>query len=116
MSYRNTPEGPNIGLINSLTTFARVNEYGFIETPYRIIDKETNTITNEIRYFTADEEDQYLVAQAKEPIDGNGHFVDKKVTVRNKEDVFVVPAEDVDLIDVSPQTNSISSYCDDTFP
>ena len=98
-----TPEGPNIGLINSLATFARVNEYGFIETPYRIIDKETNTITNEIRYFTADEEDQYLVAQAKEPIDGNGHFVDKKVTVRNKEDVFVVPAEDVDLIDVSPR-------------
>ncbi len=81
-----TPEGPNIGLINSLATFARVNEYGFIETPYRIIDKETNTITNEIRYFTADEEDQYLVAQAKEPIDGNGHFVDKKVTVRNKEE------------------------------
>ena len=98
-----TPEGPNIGLINSLATFARVNEYGFIETPYRIIDKETNTITNEIRYFTADDEDQYLVAQAKEPIDGNGHFVDKKVTVRNKEDVFVVPAEDVDLIDVSPR-------------
>ena len=98
-----TPEGPNIGLINSLATFARVNEYGFIETPYRIIDKETNTITNEIRYFTADEEDQYLVAQAKEPIDENGHFVDKKVTVRNKEDVFVVPAEDVDLIDVSPR-------------
>ena len=98
-----TPEGPNIGLINSLATFARVNEYGFIETPYRIIDKETNTITNEIRYFTADEEDQYLVAQAKEPIDGNGHFVDKKVTVRNKEDVFVVSAEDVDLIDVSPR-------------
>ena len=60
-----TPEGPNIGLINSLATFARVNEYGFIETPYRIIDKETNTITNEIRYFTEDEEDQYLVAQAK---------------------------------------------------
>ena len=86
-----------------MTTAARVNEYGFIETPYRIIDKETNTITNEIRYFTADEEDQYLVAQAKEPIDGNGHFVDKKVTVRNKEDVFVVPAEDVDLIDVSPR-------------
>lgn len=98
-----TPEGPNIGLINSLATFARVNEYGFIETPYRIIDKETNTITNEIRYFTADEEDQYLVAQAKEPIDENGHFIDKKVTVRNKEDVFVVPAEDVDLIDVSPR-------------
>ena len=98
-----TPEGPNIGLINSLATFARVNEYGFIETPYRIVDKETHTATDEIRYFTADEEDQYLVAQAKEPLDENGHFVDKKVTVRNKEDVFVVPAEDVDLIDVSPR-------------
>ena len=96
-----TPEGPNIGLINSLATFARVNEYGFIETPYRIIDKENKRVTDEIRYFTADEEDQYLVAQAKEPIDADGHFIDKKVTVRNKEDVFVVPAEDVDLMDVS---------------
>ncbi|MGG7178974.1 DNA-directed RNA polymerase subunit beta [Clostridium paraputrificum] len=96
-----TPEGPNIGLINSLATFARVNEYGFIETPYRIVDKENGKVTDEIRYFTADEEDQYLVAQAKEPLDENGHFVDKKITVRNQEDIFVVPAQDVDLMDVS---------------
>jgi len=98
-----TPEGPNIGLINSLATYAKVNEYGFIETPYRIVDKENQRVTNEIRYFTADEEDQYLVAQAKEPLDADGHFVDSKITVRNKEEFFVVPAKDVDLMDVSPR-------------
>ncbi len=98
-----TPEGPNIGLINSLATYAKVNEYGFIETPYRIVDKENQRVTNEIRYFTADEEDQYLVAQAKEPLDAEGHFVDSKITVRNKEEFFVVPAKDVDLMDVSPR-------------
>jgi len=98
-----TPEGPNIGLINSLATYAKVNEYGFIETPYRIVDKEKKQVTSEIRYFTADEEDQFLVAQAKEPVDENGHFVDSKITVRNKEEFFVVPAEDVDLMDVSPR-------------
>ncbi|MDD6793867.1 MAG: DNA-directed RNA polymerase subunit beta [Clostridiaceae bacterium] len=98
-----TPEGPNIGLINSLATFAKVNEYGFIETPYRIVDKESGRVTDEIRYFTADEEDQYLVAQAKEPLDAEGHFIDKKVTVRNKEEIFVVPSKDVDLMDVSPR-------------
>ena len=98
-----TPEGPNIGLINSLATYAKVNEYGFIETPYRIVDKENQRVTNEIRYFTADEEDQYLVAQAKEPLDAEGHFVDNKITVRNKEEFFVVPAKDVDLMDVSPR-------------
>ncbi len=96
-----TPEGPNIGLINSLATFAKVNEYGFIETPYRIVDKEHGRATDEIRYFTADEEDQFLIAQAKEPLDEEGHFIDKKVTVRHLEDVFVVPSTDVDLIDVS---------------
>ena len=94
-----TPEGPNIGLINSLASFARVNEYGFIETPYRIV--ENGRATDEIRYFTADEEDQYVVAQAKEPLDENGYFVDKKVTVRYQEETLVVPAEDVDLMDVS---------------
>ena len=98
-----TPEGPNIGLINSLATYAKVNEYGFIETTYRIVDKENQRVTNEIRYFTADEEDQYLVAQAKEPLDADGHFVDSKITVRNKEEFFVVPARDVDLMDVSPR-------------
>lgn len=96
-----TPEGPNIGLINSLATFAKVNEYGFIETPYRIVDKENARATEVIRYFTADEEDQFLIAQAKEPMDENGNFIDKKVTVRHLEDVLVVPATEVDLIDVS---------------
>ncbi|AOR22395.1 DNA-directed RNA polymerase subunit beta [Clostridium taeniosporum] len=96
-----TPEGPNIGLINSLATFARVNEYGFIETPYRIVDKENGRATDEIRYFTADEEDQCLIAQAKEPLDEDGYFVDKKVTVRYLEDVLVVAATEVDLMDVS---------------
>ena len=98
-----TPEGPNIGLINSLATYAKVNEYGFIETPYRIIDKENKRATNEIRYFTADEEDQYLVAQANEPLDENGHFVNDKVTVRYMEETIVVPAGEVDLMDVSPR-------------
>ncbi|MPQ42378.1 DNA-directed RNA polymerase subunit beta [Clostridium tarantellae] len=98
-----TPEGPNIGLINSLATYARVNEYGFIETPYRVVDKEAGIATKEIRYFTADEEDQYLVAQANEPLDEEGRFIDKKVTVRAKGEVLVIPKEDVDLIDVSPR-------------
>ncbi|WP_138207386.1 DNA-directed RNA polymerase subunit beta [Haloimpatiens lingqiaonensis] len=98
-----TPEGPNIGLINSLAAYARVNEYGFIETPYRIIDKKAGKITDEIRYFTADEEDGYLIAQANEPIDENGHFVDDKITVRYKEEVLIVPREDVDVIDISPR-------------
>lgn len=98
-----TPEGPNIGLINSLATYARVNEYGFIETPYRVVDKKNARVTEQIRYFTADEEDRYLVAQSKEPLDENGHFIDKKVTVRLKEEIFVVPKEDVDLMDISPR-------------
>lgn len=98
-----TPEGPNIGLINSLSTFARVNEYGFIETPYRIVDKEKGIVTDEIKYFTADEEDLYLVAQAQEPMDENGKFIDKRVTVRYLEEVIVVNAEEVDLVDVSPR-------------
>ncbi|MGV3024819.1 DNA-directed RNA polymerase subunit beta [Clostridium thermobutyricum] len=98
-----TPEGPNIGLINSLATYARVNEYGFIETPYRIVDKANKRATDEIRYFTADEEDQYLVAQANEPMDENGYFTHDKVTVRYLEEVMVVPASEVDLMDVSPR-------------
>jgi DNA-directed RNA polymerase subunit beta len=98
-----TPEGPNIGLINSLATYARVNEYGFIETPYRVVDKENYRVTDEIRYFTADEEDQFIVAQANEPLDEEGRFIDKKVTVRDKQEVLVVPREDVDLVDVSPR-------------
>lgn len=98
-----TPEGPNIGLINSLATYARVNEYGFIEAPYRRVDKKTVRVTSEIVYMTADEEDEYLVAQANEPIDEEGNFLDTKITVRTKEDVIVVPAEDVDFMDISPR-------------
>jgi DNA-directed RNA polymerase subunit beta len=96
-----TPEGPNIGLINSLAAYARVNEYGFIETPYRKIDKKAGIVKNEIVYMTADEEDEYLIAPANEPLDDDGHFSDTKVTVRDQEDVLVVPREDVDLMDVS---------------
>ncbi|GAA0127437.1 DNA-directed RNA polymerase subunit beta [Clostridium senegalense] len=98
-----TPEGPNIGLINSLATYAKVNEYGFIETPFRVIDKKTGVITDEIRYMTADEEDNYIVAQANEPIGEDNIFVDKKVTVRAKAEVIVVPREEADLVDISPR-------------
>ncbi len=98
-----TPEGPNIGLIVSLASYARVNEYGFIETPYRIVDKEKGIVTNEIKYFTADEEDLYLCAPATEPLDEEGHFIDERVTVRRREDVILVPKEEVDLVDVSPR-------------
>ncbi len=98
-----TPEGPNIGLINSLATYARVNEYGFIESPYRIVDKKNGIVTDKIVYMTADEEDEYLIAQANEPIDENGKFVDKRITVRYLEEVLVVPASEVDAMDISPR-------------
>ncbi|PKK39649.1 DNA-directed RNA polymerase beta subunit [Clostridiaceae bacterium JG1575] len=98
-----TPEGPNIGLIVSLATYARVNEYGFIETPYRIVDKTTGVVTDEIRYFTADEEDLYLCAPATEPLNPDGTFVDDQVTVRREDDVILVPKNEVDLVDVSPK-------------
>ncbi|MFT8314808.1 MAG: DNA-directed RNA polymerase subunit beta [Clostridium sp.] len=96
-----TPEGPNIGLINSLATYAKVNDYGFIESPYRIVDKKNGKVLNEIRYFTADEEDQFLIAQANEPLDEVGNFVDSKITVRTRDDVLVVSNTEVDLMDVS---------------
>lgn len=98
-----TPEGPNIGLINSLASYAKVNEYGFIETPYRLLDKKTSIVTDKIVYMTADEEDSYLVAQASEPISEDGTFVDEKITVRFKEEVMVVPKNEVDLMDISPR-------------
>ncbi|KYH28803.1 DNA-directed RNA polymerase subunit beta [Clostridium colicanis DSM 13634] len=98
-----TPEGPNIGLINSLACYARVNEYGFIETPYRVVDKKLGKVKDEIVYLTADEEDQYLIAQAREPLDEEGHFIDSRVTVRTREDVIVVSKDQVDLMDVSPR-------------
>ncbi len=98
-----TPEGPNIGLINSLASYAKVNKYGFIETPYRIYDKEKGVVTNEVRYMTADEEDYYYVAQANEPIDENGKFMEKKVLVRYLDKFIEVEPERVDLMDVSPK-------------
>ena len=99
-----TPEGPNIGLIGSLTTYGRINEYGFIETPYRKVDKETGVVTEDIHYLTADEEDQIVIAQANEPIDSNGHFVNAKVVVRKYGgEIDMLPREMVDYMDVSPR-------------
>ncbi len=98
-----TPEGPNIGLIGSLSTYARINEYGFIEAPYRKVDKERNVVTNEIVYLTADEEDEYIVAQGNEPLDEEGHFIEEKVTVRFRDDILEVPREQVEYMDVLPK-------------
>lgn len=98
-----TPEGPNIGLINSLATYAKVNKYGFIEAPYRVVDKKNAVVTNKILYLTADEEDQYIIAQANESLDDEGRFLDKRVTSRSKEDIIVVAPNEVDLMDVSPK-------------
>lgn len=98
-----TPEGPNIGLINSLATYAKVNEYGFIETPYRIYDKERQVVTKEVRYMTADEEDNFYIAQANEPLDEDGRFISKKITVRWLDKFQEIPPEKVDLMDVSPK-------------
>ena len=99
-----TPEGPNIGLINSLGTYARVNEYGFIETPYRKVDKKRGVVTNNIEYLTADEEDLLIIAQANEPLDEEGRFINKRVTCRTYfGSIDVVPAGEVDYMDVSPK-------------
>ena len=98
-----SPEGPNIGLISSLSTFAKINRYGFIETPYRIVDKATGVVTDEIRYMTADEEDKYIVAQANEPLDSEKRFVNKRVKVRFKDLIEEIEREKVDLMDVSPK-------------
>ncbi len=98
-----TPEGPNIGLIGSLSTYARINEYGFIETPYRRADKDHGVVTDEIHYLTADEEDDCVIAQANAPLDDEGHFANPKVTVRYKNDMLQVPPGEVDYMDVSPK-------------
>ena len=98
-----TPEGPNIGLIGSLSTYAVINEYGFMETPYRVVDKENKRVTEEIRYMTADEEDKYIVAQANEPLDDEGYFLGERVTARAKDDVLSITPDKVDLMDVSPK-------------
>ena len=101
-----TPEGPNIGLINSLATFARINEYGFIEAPYRVVDKsdpENPVVTDEVVYLTADEEDNYHVAQASEPLDENGHFVRNNIAGRYREETAEFAKSEIDLMDVSPR-------------
>ncbi len=98
-----TPEGPNIGLIGSLATYARINEYGFIEAPYRKVNKENGQVTDEIVYMTADEEDNYNVGQAKEPLNPDNTFQNERVTVRWRDEIIEVPASHVDYIDVSPK-------------
>ncbi|MEG1867935.1 MAG: DNA-directed RNA polymerase subunit beta [Clostridiales bacterium] len=98
-----TPEGPNIGLIGSLSTFARINTYGFIETPYRKVDKELNVVTKTIDYLTADVEDNYVVAQANEPLDAEGHFEHERVNVRFGHEITSMPPNRVDYMDVSPK-------------
>ena len=98
-----TPEGPNIGLIGSLATYARINEYGFIEAPYRRIDKATSKVLDEIIYMTADEEDKYVIAQASEPVDENGCLINDRVTVRIRDEITEVERHRVDYIDVSPR-------------
>ena len=97
-----TPEGPNIGLIGSLGTYARINEFGFIETPYRKVDKEKGVVTDQIDYLTADEEDKYIIAQANVPLDDEGRFLEEKVNARAPE-IAVVPANRIDYMDVSPK-------------
>ncbi len=100
-----TPEGPNIGLINSLATFAKINEYGFIESPYRVVDHsgERPRVTDEFIYVTADEEENFMVAQANEPLDENGYFVHKKVAGRFRDDTIEVDEKQINLMDVSPK-------------
>jgi len=98
-----SPEGPNIGLISALSTFAIINEYGFIETPYRKIDKETCKVTDEVTYMTADEEDQYIICQASEPLDENNCLINKRVRVRDRAEIKEIAKSQVDYIDVSPK-------------
>ena len=107
-----TPEGPNIGLINSLSTYARVNTFGFIETPYRKVDSEHGKVTEEIDFLTADEEDNYVVAQANARLDENGKFVDAEVIARFRGENTIVPREQIDYMDVSPkQVVSAATAC-----
>ncbi len=98
-----TPEGPNIGLISYLATYAKINDYGFIEAPYRKIDKTTGRVTDIVEYMTADMEDNYVVAQANEPVDENGRFINKRVLARDRADIVEVDASRPDYIDVSPK-------------
>ncbi len=107
-----TPEGPNIGLISYLSTYAKINKFGFIEAPYRKVDKETGRVTEEVVYMTADMEDQFVVVQANEPLTDEGYFVNKRVTVRNREEILEVDVEKVDYMDVSPKmVVSVATAC-----
>ncbi len=98
-----TPEGPNIGLISYLATFSRINKYGFIEAPFRKIDKETGTVLGEVEYMTADVEDNFIVAQANEPLDENGKFINAKLTARHRDNFLEVATTEADYMDVSPK-------------
>ena len=98
-----SPEGPNIGLISALSSFAQINEYGFIETPYRKVDPKTHKLTDEVEYMSADVEDNYIIAQASEPVDKNGKFVNKRIRVRRKNDIIEVDNDKVQYVDVSPK-------------
>ena len=98
-----SPEGPNVGLICSLSTYSIINKYGFIETPYRIVDKKKGRVTEEIRYFTAEKEDDFIVAQANEPLDEKGNFINQKIKVRYRDELMEVSPNEVDLMDVSPR-------------
>ena len=98
-----TPEGPNIGLISYLATFSRINKYGFIEAPFRKIDKKTGTVLSEVEYMTADVEDNYIVAQANEPLDENGKFINAKLTARYRDNFLEIPTTEADYMDVSPK-------------
>ena len=107
-----TPEGPNIGLISYLATYAKINKYGFVEAPYRKVDKATGTVTDEVIYMTADEEDEYIVAQANEPLDENNHFVRTRVSGRHRNDIQEFEASQVDFMDVSPRMMvSVATAC-----
>ena len=107
-----TPEGPNIGLISYLATYAKINKYGFVEAPYRKVDKATGAVTDEVVYMTADEEDEYIVAQANEPLDENNHFVRPRVSGRHRNDIQEFDASQVDYMDVSPRMMvSVATAC-----
>ena len=98
-----SPEGPNIGLISALSSFARINEYGFIEAPYRKIDKETGKLTDHVDYLSADEEDKYIIAQASEPVDAEGKFINSRIKVRQVTEIKEVSSDKVDYVEISPK-------------
>ena len=98
-----SPEGPNIGLISALSSFSQINEYGFIETPYRKVDPKTHKLTDEVEYMSADVEDNYIIAQASEPVDKDGRFINKRVRVRRRNEIIEVDNDNVQYVDVSPK-------------